>query len=146
MVIRKMTEADLPQVYSIEQETFSDPWSKEDFYNSMNEPNNGYLVAELDGRVAGYCGYWGIAGDGYIYNVAVKKEYRRHRIGYQMLSILLKESAGRGITSFTLEVRRSNAAAIHLYESLGFESAGTRKDFYTKPKEDAVIMWLKSIQ
>lgn len=146
MLIRKMIEADTQQVCAIELETFSDPWSEEDFKNSMNEPNNVYLVAEMDGLIAGYCGYWGIAGEGYIYNVAVKKEYRRHGIGYQMLKKMLMESVDRGVASFTLEVRRSNEAAIHLYESLGFESAGIRKDFYSKPKEDAVIMWLKPLQ
>lgn len=146
MEIRKMTENDLPKVCEMEQEIFSQPWSEEDFRNSMNDENNGYFVAGLEGNVVGYCGYWGIAGEGDIYNVAVKKEYRGQKIGYSMLSALIKDAAGRGITSLTLEVRLSNAAAIHLYEALGFECAGVRKDFYTKPKEDAVIMWLRSIQ
>lgn len=146
MTIRKMKEEDLAEVCEIEQATFSDPWSAEDFLSSLKEPNNDYLVAVIDGTIAGYCGYWGIAGEGYIYNVAVKKDCRRQRIGYQMLKALLEESSGRGITSFTLEVRYSNEAAIRLYESMGFQSAGIRKDFYTKPKEDAVIMWLNPIQ
>ena len=146
IVIRKMTEKDLLQVTEIEQETFSQPWSREDFLSSLNEANNDYLVAEEEGSIAGYCGYWGIAGEGYIYNVAVKKEYRKKGIGTIMLKNLLEESKSRGIESFTLEVRSSNDAAIHLYESLGFERAGIRKDFYTRPKEDAVIMWLKLIQ
>jgi ribosomal-protein-alanine N-acetyltransferase len=141
-----MTPEDLSEVCAIEQETFSDPWSAEDFLNSLKEVNNGYLIADVEGKVVGYCGYWGIAGDGYIYNVAVKKEFRNQKIGYQLLKTLLLESVGRGITSFTLEVRSSNEAAIHLYETLGFERAGLRKDFYSKPKEDAVIMWLKPIQ
>ena len=146
MLIRKMTEGDLAEVYSIEQETFSDPWSEEDFCNSMREANNTYLVVEIEGTIAGYCGYWGICGEGYIYNVAVKKEFRRHRIGYQMLKELLNDAKSRGIASLTLEVRISNEPAILLYEALGFERAGIRKDFYTKPKESAVIMWLKAIQ
>jgi len=146
MQIRKMTMEDLQQVCAIENETFSDPWSEEDFRNSLQEANNAYLLAELDGVIAGYCGYWGIAGEGYIYNVAVKQEFRRRGLGYQMLKTLIDESADRGITSFTLEVRASNEPAIRLYESLGFESAGLRKDFYRKPKEDAVIMWVKRIQ
>lgn len=146
MIIRKMTEEDLPEVYEIEQATFTDPWSVEDFLSSLKEPNNDYIVAVIDGTIAGYCGYWGIAGEGYIYNVAVKQEFRRQHVGRQMLRTLLEDSTGRGITSFTLEVRYSNEAAIRLYESLGFARAGVRKDFYTKPKEDAVIMWLNPIQ
>lgn len=146
MLIRKMTEEDLEQVCMIEKDSFSDPWTEEDFRSSMKEPNNGYLVAEIDGCITGYCGYWGIAGEGYIYNVAVKKEYRNNKIGYRMLKTMLEESFCRGISSFTLEVRYSNEPAIRLYEALGFVRAGIRKDFYSKPKEDAVIMWLKPIQ
>lgn len=59
---------------------------------------------------------------------------------------LIKVAFDRGITSLTLEVRSSNEAALRLYESLGFIREGIRKDFYSKPKEDAVIMWLKRIQ
>ena len=146
MLIRNMTETDLPEVCAIEQETFSDPWSEEDFRGSINEVNNGYLIAEIDENVVGYCGYWGIAGEGYIYNVAVKKEYRRQQIGYQLLKKLIEISQDKGVDTFTLEVRSSNEAAIHLYETLGFERVGLRKDFYSKPNEDAVIMWWKPIQ
>jgi ribosomal-protein-alanine N-acetyltransferase len=146
MEIRRMTEADLPEVCAIENETFSDPWSREDFSNSLHDDKNDYLVVEIDGRIAAYCGFWGVAGEGDIFNVAVKKEYRRQHIGEAMLKALIEKGLARGITSFTLEVRSSNEPAIRLYESLGFERAGIRKDFYTKPKEDAVIMWLNTIQ
>ena len=88
----------------------------------------------------------GVAGEGNIYNVAVKKEYRGRYIGKEMMRELLYLSKQRGITSFTLEVRAGNEPAISLYRSLGFEPAGIRKDFYTGPKEDAVIMWLYRIQ
>ena len=146
MIIRKMTEADLPQVCAIEKDCFSDPWSEESFAKSLQDKNNYYIVVEIDGEIVAYCGYWGIVDEGHIYNVAVKKEYRRQRIGYRMLKALLEEASARGIDSFTLEVRASNQAAIGLYESLGFKPVGIRRDFYAKPREDAVIMWLESIQ
>jgi ribosomal-protein-alanine N-acetyltransferase len=146
VLIRKMTQADLLQVCAIERDIFSEPWSEEDFNTSLQDSNNNYIVVEIDGVIAAYCGYWGIAGEGYIYNVAVMNEYRRQHIGYRMLKVLLDEATGRDITSFTLEVRYSNEAAIRLYESLGFHKAGIRKNFYSKPREDAVIMWLKPIQ
>lgn len=146
MLIRKMTQDDLHQVCAIERDSFSEPWSEDDFSSSLQNANNYYLVVEIDGEIAAYCGYWGIAGEGYIYNVAVKSEYRRKHIGYKMLKALLDEAAGRGINALTLEVRYSNKAAIALYESLGFRKAGIRKNFYSKPREDAVIMWLEPIQ
>jgi ribosomal-protein-alanine N-acetyltransferase len=145
MQIRKMTEADLSDVCSIEQETFSQPWSKEDFNKAIYDSNNTYLVAVMDEKVVGYCGFWGIAGEGDIYNVAVQKEYRGRKIAFQMLNRLIIEANSKGIVSLTLEVRYSNKAALHLYNSLGFEQAGIRKDFYSRPKEDAVIMWLNAI-
>jgi ribosomal-protein-alanine N-acetyltransferase len=146
MIIREMTESDLDQICRIEQASFSEPWNREDFFDSMKNINNRYLVADIEGEIAGYCGYWGIAGEGCIYNIAVKEEYRGQRIGYQLLSELIRQGYQMGITAFTLEVRQSNTAALSLYERLGFEGTGIRKDFYSKPKEDAVIMWLKPIQ
>lgn len=146
MLVRKMEESDLAQVIAIELETFSDPWNGDDFKGSLTNENNWYLVTEVDGRIAGYCGYWGIVGEGYIYNVAVKKEYRMQGVGYHMLKSMLEQAKGRGITSLTLEVRQSNELAIRLYGKLGFTSVGIRKDFYILPKEDAVIMWLRPIQ
>ncbi|MBP1756266.1 MAG: hypothetical protein H6Q59_2664 [Firmicutes bacterium] len=146
MEIRRMTEADLEQVCAIENETFSDPWSKDDFRNSLLDDKNDYLVVDIDGTIAGYCGFWGVMDEGDIFNVAVKKEYRRQHIGADMMKALIEKGRARGIASFTLEVRYSNEPAIRLYEDLGFQRAGIRKDFYSKPKEDAVIMWLNTIQ
>ncbi len=146
MIIRDMTEVDLTEICNIEQESFSDPWSYEDFLESFRNEHNSYLVAEQDDVIVGYCGYWGVGEEGYIYNVAVRKDYRRRQIGYRMLTELIIRAQEKGITALTLEVRKSNEAAIGLYERLGFESVGIRKDFYSKPREDAVIMWLKPIQ
>lgn len=146
MVIRRMEEADLSQVCAIEQQIFSEPWTQEDFQQALKNKNNGYLVAEVDGQVAGYCGYWGIPPEGYIYNVAVQKEYRRQLIGYQLLCKLIEMAKVNGIQALSLEVRYSNTPAIQLYKRLGFEEVGIRKDFYSKPTEDAIIMWLKPIQ
>lgn len=146
MEIRRMTENDLPFVMEIEESSFSEPWSEDSFRSSLRDSKNDYLVAVIDDKVVGYCGYWGILDEGCIYNVAVKEEFRGQKIGQGMLSALIEQAFARGITSLTLEVRVSNEPAIRLYESLGFERAGIRKDFYAKPKEDAVIMWLKMMQ
>lgn len=145
MLIRDMTADDVDAVYEIEQITFSDPWSKSSFLESMAEASNHYLVVIIEGRVVGYCGYWGVAGEGYIYNVAVKEGYKRQGIGFRMLEELIRQAISRGITSLTLEVRQSNEAAINLYKKLGFTEVGARKDFYTKPTEDAIIMWINPI-
>ncbi|CUH93689.1 ribosomal protein S18-alanine N-acetyltransferase [Herbinix luporum] len=145
MLIRDMSKADLEEVYQIEKESFQDPWSKNSFIEAISNKNNIYLVAIVDGLIAGYCGCYGVAGEGYIYNVAVGKNYRRQGIGFRLLQDLIEAAKSRGIESLTLEVRKSNLPAIKLYKKLGFVEAGIRKDFYTKPLEDAIIMWKTSI-
>lgn len=142
-VIRKMQESDLDEVIEIEQASFSMPWTKEAMADSLKNENNVYLVAEYAGKIAGYCGMWGIAGEGQINNVAVDQSYRRKGIAYQMMQSFIEEGCKKNLTEFTLEVRESNTAAIRLYEKIGFQKEGIRKDFYDAPKENAVIMWLR---
>lgn len=141
MLIRRMEEKDLDQVADLEQEIFSEPWSRNDFAQELIAEGHCYLVAEESGRVQGYCGYWGIAGEGQIYNVAVRQESRGQGIGRQLMERLLQEGEAEGLQEFTLEVRAGNVSAIRLYHSVGFEDAGIRKNFYSKPVEDAIIMW-----
>lgn len=144
MIIRTLQDSDLDQIICIEENTFSDPWTKEDFQLASQKEGNLYLVGEVNGQVVGYVGCWGILDEGYIYNVAVDAIYRRQGIAYQLLLEVILQMTNRGISSMTLEVRASNQGAIALYESLGFVNVGIRKDFYVKPIEDAVIMWLES--
>lgn len=140
-MIRRMQEADLPRVAELEQECFSVPWSEENLRQSLLSPNYLFLAVEEEGRVAGYAGLLKVADEGDITNIAVDTAYRGKGIGTELTRSLLEEGMKWGIRAFTLEVRVSNEAAIHVYEKLGFESAGVRKRFYEKPVEDAVIMW-----
>ena len=89
----------------------------------------------------GYCGMWGIVGEGQITNVAVAPQYRRQGVAKKLFRVFLDKGEQKGLTAFTLEVRTSNVPAIELYKSFGFKEAGVRKDFYELPKEDALIMW-----
>lgn len=141
-MIREMKESDLEEVCRMEQEYFSIPWSEKSMADSLKQENNVYLVAEFEGKIVGYCGMWGIAGEGQINNVAVDKAYRGRKIATEILKHSIEEGRRKALMEFTLEVRESNLAAIALYEKIGFEHAGIRKNFYDKPKENAVIMWL----
>lgn len=141
MIVRQMEPGDIPQVVEIEKNTFSVPWSESSFTDTLNREDTLYLVAEEEGEILGYCGLWQSLYEGEIPNVAVKEGYRRRGVGKALLQALFLEGEKRGITAYTLEVRQGNTAALRLYEKLGFEAAGIRPGFYTKPKEDAVIMW-----
>ena len=89
------------------------------------------------------CGVRDIMGEGEITNVAVHPDFRGKGIARQMMKHVLHESLAKGITSFTLEVRAGNRAAIALYERFGFRTEGVRREFYEDPVENALIMWLR---
>ena len=139
--IRRMEEGDLDQVCAIEEETFSMPWSRKSFRDTISYYHTLFLVAELDGEIAGYCGCYQSLEEAEITNIAVRRQLRGHGIGRRLLTELMRLGKEQGAFAYTLEVRVSNQAAIHLYESLGFVSFGIRKNFYEKPREDAMIMW-----
>lgn len=141
IMIREMTMDDLDTVVEIEKECFSVPWSKQGFVDALQKNNAYYIVAVADDRVVGYCGAYGVCDEADINQVAVTGNYRRSGIGERMARRFLDGLTQRGYLNTTLEVRKSNTAAIALYEKLGFVSEGIRKNFYEKPTEDAVIMW-----
>lgn len=138
---RRMTPEDVPFISRLEEETFSMPWSADSFLEMISKEDARYYVAEEEGRILGGCGVLMIAGEGNITNVVIAPEARNQGIGTAMLRHLMAEGEREGLTAYTLEVRVSNAAAIHVYEKLGFKSEGIRPGFYEKPAEDAIIYW-----
>lgn len=139
--IEKMQPEDIKEVAGIERRIFTLPWSEQGFLSSLQSEDTLYLVVRKEGRIAGYCGLLQSFDEADITNVAVAEEARNEGLGFAMISELMRLGKERGVARYTLEVRASNAAAIHLYEKLGFQSVGIRKNFYDQPKEDAVIMW-----
>ena len=140
MIFRRMIENDLDKVSAMEKEIFSMPWSKESFRESLSQNYSYFFVAEED-DILGYCGVHNFGGDGEITNVAVDKKVRGNGVATKMLQYAMDETKKIGVEAFTLEVRISNTKAIGLYEKLGFENKGIRKNFYKNPVEDAMIMW-----
>ena len=139
--IRAMEREDVDAVSLLEEETFSMPWSREAFLEMITKEDAAYYVAESDGEIVGGCGVLMAAGEGNITNVAVAEKMRNQGIGTKMVRYLMEKGTQSGLSAYTLEVRVSNAAAIHVYEKLGFCSEGIRPNFYEKPVEDAMIMW-----
>ncbi len=140
-----MQASDISAVARIERETFSQPWSEKGFEDTLNQEYSTYIVAKLEenDEVVGYCGLLQSFDVAELLNVVVRDDQRGRGIGYAMLMRLMALGRKRGIGRFTLEVRKSNEAALRLYEKLGFASAGIRRRFYDKPVEDAVIMWTR---
>lgn len=138
---RQMTPEDVSVISKLEEEAFSMPWSPEDFRQMIEKEDARYYVAEEDGELLGGCGVLMIVGEGNITNVVIKPKARNRGIGTGLLQYLIEEGYREGLNAFTLEVRVSNQAAIHVYEKVGFVSEGVRPHFYEKPTEDALIMW-----
>ena len=141
IVLRTMTEEDIPYVARMEETVFPDPWSEKVYRETFALPDTRYVAAELDGRIVGAAGVRNIAGTGEITNVMVLPGFRRKGIAGMMMKELLEMGKMLGAKEFTLEVRAGNKAAIRLYENLGFVSEGIRPGFYRNPPEDAIIYW-----
>ena len=92
----------------------------------------------------GYIGMWTVLDEGEITQVSVKKDFQGRHIGRRLLETLEEEGKKEGVVSFFLEVRQSNAPAIHLYQNCGFSVQGIRKNFYENPREDAILMEKKT--
>lgn len=141
ITIRELREEDIEELVRIESEAFSLPWSANDFRGLLAHSYCCYVTAEIDKRVVGCCGFTNSCNEGTIDNVVVDAVWRGRGVAQAMLCELIARGEAQGVEAFTLEVRVSNEAAIHIYEKLGFRSEGIRPRFYEKPVEDAVIMW-----
>ena len=140
MTIREMSALDIDTVAALEAEIFSKPWSAQGFADTLHREDVLFLVAYEEEKLLGYAGVYCTLDEGEITNVAVEQTARRCGIGRALMETLIRALADRGIFRIVLEVRASNEPAIRLYEQTGFSVAGTRKNFYEKPTEDAYVM------
>ncbi len=137
-----MTADHLDDIARLEQICFSRPWSRRMLAEELENQCAAFLVALEPGteKVIGYAGLLVMADEGYITNVAVFPEYRRRGVAEQIIQVFCDFAQGNHLAFLTLEVRPSNAPAISLYNSFGFEEVGRRKNYYDLPREDALIL------
>lgn len=138
MIIETLKESEIPLIAEIERRSFSKPWSEKSIRESFNNPCCKFYTAKED-KIVGYIGISVAADEGYILNVAVLPEYRGKGIGKSLVKFLI-ENYKRELSFLTLEVRPSNSAAVNLYLSLGFNKAGERKNYYSNPTENALLL------
>lgn len=137
--ITEMTEASVPLVAELEAKCFSDPWPCESFINTLSNDHAQYFTAYNGSDFLGYIGMYDLIDEVSIINVAVDPAYRNSGIGKLLMKKAEEYALIRGCPMITLEVRQSNDPARRLYESLGYEIYGYQKDYYSDPKEDAVL-------
>ena len=140
MIIREMKLEDVPHVCAIEVLCFSAPWNENMIISSWESRLSCWLIAEIDGCVAGYVGSEAVLDSADMMNIAVAPAYRKRGIAEALIKALVEHLQQRDILFLLLEVRVSNAPAIALYNKLCFEQVGRRPRYYTNPREDALIL------
>ncbi len=136
-----MESTHIPQIAALELAYFSAPWDEASIRGELDNPLSLWLTAvDQGGAVLGYVGSQSCFEDADILNVCVRPEARRRGIAQALMIELERRLLPRGAERITLEVRASNAPAIRLYEKLGYLQVGTRRGYYEKPREDALIL------
>jgi len=136
--LRKTSAPDLDRIVEIEKAVFADPWSRKAFEFELTRPGGIFLTAEAEDRTVGYAVGWAVSDEIHVANLAVDPARRRKGIGRALLVALLGSHPAAAWAG--LEVRRSNGAAIALYEKFGFRQVGVRKRYYVEEGEDAILM------
>ena len=140
-IIRNAEYEDISDILDMENSLFSMPHTREQLVSCLDRERHIFPVAVEDGgKVIGYAEMTVVIDEGYISNVAVSESFRRHGIAKNIINNLAESGANRSLSFMTLEVRESNDAAIKLYEGCNFSVAAVRKNYYTEPKENALIM------
>lgn len=139
-MIEKMTKEHIDRVAEIEKECFSHPWSIKSLENELANENSHFYVAYENGVIAGYIGMNIVIDEGYIYNVAVSEKFRKKGIGSSLVNHLVTYGKKNNLCFLTLEVRASNLNAQSLYSKFGFIKVGERKNYYSEPAENAILM------
>lgn len=136
-----MVEGDLDQVLAIERVSFVTPWTRAAFCYEIEQNKVARCITMRSAdRVVGYLCFWEIGHEIHITNLAVHPEWRRQGVGRRLLAFAMAEGRARGVTLAFLEVRPSNAQALKLYQSLGFQVIGRRTGYYFDTGEDALVM------
>jgi [ribosomal protein S18]-alanine N-acetyltransferase len=142
VVLRPARDADIDAVLAIEHASFGDPWNRSAFVDLVDDRRVAFLIADAGGEVRGYVVAWFILDEGEIGNLAVAKDARRRGVGALLLDGAIAAVRASDVDTLYLEVRDSNAAARALYASRGFVEVGRRREYYRKPKEDALVLRL----
>jgi ribosomal-protein-alanine N-acetyltransferase len=132
------TSASLAAIIALESDSFSNPWSPEALTTMIKSPATRVFVARGVTGIVAFCACWAIDDELHINTLAVARSHRRQGIGTSLMRFALEATKAERAT---LEVRRSNVAALRLYEKLGFKATAVRKQYYREPDEDGLILW-----
>lgn len=138
---------DLAAVLELQTTSFTNPWTAEALrWELEHSPvSRLYVLRDEEGVSLAFCACWLLVDELHINSLAVAPGRRRAGIATGLMREVLRAARAEGAARATLEVRRSNEAARGLYERLGFVVEAIRPDYYTNPREDALILWLRDL-
>jgi ribosomal-protein-alanine N-acetyltransferase len=137
------SERDIDDILRIEAVSFTNPWTREMYLSELEHRDVAffYIARDALGQAIGFCSCWRVLDEVHINNLAVLPEHRRSGVASALLERVLQDGVARGAPRATLEVRRSNVAALKLYQKFGFSVSGVRRGYYSNPEEDALVLW-----
>jgi ribosomal-protein-alanine N-acetyltransferase len=140
------SEDDLEALLDLERRSFTHPWTAQHFREELAPPGTllvlrGPAASSAPGRgILAYCAYRLVGEELSVLNLAVAAPHRRRGLARWLLSFALDAGSRRGARRALLELRRSNGAALALYQGLGFQVQSIRRGYYTDPGEDALVL------
>ena len=144
--IAPMRRRHLRAIMAIEQQVYPTPWTQSLFLSELGMPaSRAYVVAKVGRGVVGYGGIMWAPDEAHVTTIAVDPRWQRRHVATRLLIALVREAIDRQFTALTLEVRVSARGAQDLYRRFGMTPQGARKDYYARPVEDAVVMWVRDI-
>ena len=135
----------LDKIMEVEKKCFTAPWTRNMFLSEMYNENTALFVLMEDDAIVGYISLYQVLDEIHVNNVAIDPDCQRRGYASFIMENVIQLAYELSAVSITLEVRSSNLPAIGLYKKYGFEKLGVRKDYYKKPKEDAIIMTKKLV-
>jgi ribosomal-protein-alanine N-acetyltransferase len=143
--VERMAVTDLDEIVRLEKESFTDPWPRKAFDIQLGDGSSIMLAARMavpgGGEIVGYLCAYLIFEELQLASVAVKENFRRQGIARRLILEMIRQGREGGAKEIWLDVRESNEAARRLYDELGFREVYRRKNYYRKPKEDALVLF-----
>lgn len=156
LALQPLTSKDLPEVVELDRRCLGGLWTKAGYQREIESPNSDLLILRAVNHLQGQAGafdgvigvacLWAILEEAHVTLLAVDPPYQQQGLGQLLLYALLVSAWQRGLEWATLEVRVSNQAAISLYQKVGFQSVGERRNYYQDTGENALILWRKGLQ
>jgi ribosomal-protein-alanine N-acetyltransferase len=135
-----MSADDIGRVHEIERSCFSNPWPLESFLYSVKNSDTDCWVIRVNREIAGFFIGLKIVDNYLIADLAVENEFRKRGLASALIRYALGRMGDRGVHRVFLDVRKSNLKAISLYHRFGFRAVGKRRNYYSNPDEDSMVM------